>query len=58
LKEREKLDLKDMETEKDNLINTLLRVKREEQFRLWLETTKTDMTKKGTLKITADFDRI
>lgn len=58
LKERGKLDLKDMETEKDNLINTLLRVKREEQFRLWLETTKTDMTKKGTLKITADFDRI
>jgi len=57
-KEREALDLKDMETEKDNLINTLLRVKKEEQFRLWLETTKADMVKEGTLKITADFDRI
>jgi len=57
-KERETLDLKDMETEKDNLINTLLRVKKEEQFRLWLETTKADMVKEGTLKITADLDRI
>ena len=57
-KERGELDLGDLETRKDNLKNTLLRFKGEEQFRLWLETTKASMLKNKTLKITADPDRM
>jgi len=52
------LDLKDLEAQRDILKKTLLRVKGEEQFTLWLETTKESMIKDGTLKIKADLSKL
>ncbi|MBN2514469.1 MAG: SurA N-terminal domain-containing protein [Deltaproteobacteria bacterium] len=57
-KGRGTLDLKDLESRKDILGKTLLRVKGEEQFRLWLDTTKDSMIKDGTLKIKADLNTL
>ena len=52
------LDLKDLESRKNILKKTLLRVKGEEQFKLWLETTRESMIKDGTLKIKADLNTL
>ena len=57
-KEREKIKIKDLDTEKDQLKNYLLQIKGEDYFRRWLEATKTAMIKDGTLKITVDADKI
>lgn len=57
-KERGKLDPTDFEKQKGDLKNYLLTFKGNEHFRLWLETIKASMIKDGTLKITADLDRL
>lgn len=57
-KERGTVDLKDLDTEKDQLKNYLMQIKGEDYFRRWLEATKATMIKDGTLKITADADKI
>ncbi len=53
-KGREEIELKDLDTQKDQLKNYLLQIKGEDYFRRWLEATKAAMIKEGTLKITAD----
>jgi len=57
-KDRGKLNLDDFESQKEKLRKLLLRFKEEEQFQLWLETTKASMIEDGTLKIMADMNNL
>ncbi|HEU19986.1 MAG TPA: hypothetical protein ENO00_11545 [Deltaproteobacteria bacterium] len=57
-KEREEINVKDVDTEMDQLKNYLLQIKGEDYFRRWLEATKAAMINEGTLKIMADADKL